>query len=107
MGGLALTHPKRVPSNRSDLRQNQRAVLQQATGYTVVVVSANDEGDEKIVADRAYFEDLLKRVKALKETLEITMDERLFSRIMAVAGTLDEDIRLGKLHSFEEAFDDD
>jgi hypothetical protein len=104
MEGLALTQPQRVPVNRSELRQNQRATLRKATGRTVLVVSASDEGEEKIVADKEYFEEVLRKLRVLKETLEITMDERLFSRIMAAAGTLDEDIRLGKLHSFEEAF---
>ena len=38
------------------------------------------------------------------ETLEITSDRKLFQQIMNAAATLEDDTRLGKLHSFEEAF---
>ena len=41
------------------------------------------------------------------ETLEITMDAKLYGQILKVAETVDEDTRLGKLHSFEEAFGED
>ena len=75
-----------------------------ASGHTVVRISASEEGDEKLVLDKKYFDEILQRLRAAAETLEITMDERLFPRIMAAAATLDEDMRLGKLHSFEEAF---
>ena len=105
--GLALLHPQRVSVNRSELRQNQRVVLGQAKGSTVLVISGNDEGDEKIVADKEYFDEVLRKLKALKETLEITVDEKLFGQIMSAASTLDEDIRLGKLHSVDEAFSED
>jgi len=101
---LALLEPQRVEVNRSELRKNQRVVLGQAKGSTILVVSASGEGDEKIVADRAYFDEVLRKLAALKETLEITMDERLFGQIMMAADTLDDDIRLGKLHSIDEAF---
>lgn len=104
MQGTALARPRRVAANRTELRQNQRAVLRQAKGSTVVVVAGRDEGDEKVVLDRNYFEEVLRRLRGLRETLEISMDERLFARIQAAANTLDEDMRLGKLRSFEEAF---
>ena len=41
------------------------------------------------------------------ETLEIAMDRKLFNQILAAADTLDEDLRLGKLHSLEDAFAED
>lgn len=106
MGAPALTQAKRIPVSRSDLRSNQRAILRQVTGSTVVLVRGNDEGDEKIVVDRAYFDEVLKRLKSLRETLEITMDQKLFPRLLAVADKLDENVRLGKLHSIDEAFRD-
>jgi hypothetical protein len=47
-----------------------------------------------------------KLVRSLAETLEIAADRRLFVQILKAAATLKGDLRLGKLHSFEEAFDD-
>jgi hypothetical protein len=72
----------------------------------VVYIDGPGEGDEnkKYVLDKAYFDDLLKRYSSLLETIEITVDRKLFNQIMAVADSLDEDLRQGKLHSFEEAF---
>ena len=47
-----------------------------------------------------------KLVRSLAETLEIAADRRLFMQILKAAATLEEDVRVGKLHSFEEAFND-
>jgi hypothetical protein len=44
-------------------------------------------------------------VESLVETLEIMADRRLFDQIMAASETIDDDLRRGKLHSFEEAFE--
>jgi hypothetical protein len=99
-----LAHPHKVPVNRSDLRQKQRETLDRAKNNTVVVIAATDKEDEKLILDKKYFEELVLRLRSLAETLEITMDRDLFARIMQTASTLEEDTRLGKLHSFEEAF---
>ena len=40
----------------------------------------------------------------LVETQEIAKDRRLFNQILIAADTLEEDLRLGKLHSLEDAF---
>lgn len=101
----ALPHP--IEITRTDLRQNQRAVLRKARGNTVLLVSGSDEGNAKVVVDREYFDEVLRKLRAMKETLEITMDEKLYGQILNVAQSVDQDIRLGKLHSFEEAFGKD
>jgi hypothetical protein len=103
----APTQPEMVAVKRSDLRQNQSAVLKRAKGRRVLVIAARGEADEKLVLDRAYFDELVSRLRAAVETLSIATDERLFSGILAAAGSLDQDMRLGKLHSFEEAFGED
>ena len=100
----ALTKPHWVQVNRSELRQKQRATLKRAKGRTVVLIAGADEEEEKLVIDKEYFQEVLGKLRAAVETLSITMDERLFGQIMAAAKTLDEDIRLGRLRSFEEAF---
>ena len=89
----------------SKTRQRRKKVLKKAKGSTVVVVSASDEGEEKVVLDRQYFDQVFRGLRALRETLEIAMDERLFARLQALARTLDEDVQLGRirLRSLEEA----
>lgn len=90
--------------NRTDLRQQQSKWLKQARGKQVLLVRSNDPEEEKIVLDRRYFEEMLRRQEGLVETLEIAMDRRLFGQILAAADTLEADVRAGRLHSLEEAF---
>jgi len=93
-----------IEVNRSQLRQNQSALLKKAKGRTVVVVTARSEDEEKCVVDRKYFELILQKLRTAIETLEITTDPKLFGQVLRAAETVDEDMRLGKLRSFEEAF---
>jgi hypothetical protein len=104
---LALTKPETREVNRSELRQKQRATLNLARGNRVVVISANDEGDEKLLLDKKYFDELVQELRSVMETLEIATDQKVFSQIMRAAKTLEKDTRRGKLHSFEEAFGED
>lgn len=104
MSPSALLQPERVETNRSQLRQKQSSVLRKAKGRTVVVVTARGEQDEKCVLDKGYFEEILGKLREALETLEITADSRLFRQLLRAGETIDEDIRLGKLHSWEEAF---
>jgi hypothetical protein len=104
MSASALIDPEMVHVNRSELRQNQRAILRKAKGQTILVISASAPEDEKVVVDREYFENLIRKFRAAVETLAIAMDKPLFEGILNVAETLDEDMRLGKLRSFEEVF---
>lgn len=104
MSVASLTKPHWVKVKRSELRQKQRATLKRAKGRTVVLIAGADEEEEKLVIDKEYFQEVLGKLRAAVETLSITMDERLFGQIMAAAKTLDDDIRLGRLRSFEEAF---
>jgi hypothetical protein len=107
MTARALTKPETREVNRSELRQKQRATLNLARGNTVVVISANDEGDEKLLLDKKYFDELVQELHSVMETLEIATDQKVFSQIMRAAKTLEKDTRRGKLHSFEEAFGED
>ena len=104
MSVRALTNPQSITVKRSELRQNQRATLKKAKGRTVVLISANDAEEAKLVLDKQYFDELLTKLRAAAETLAITMDDRLFPRILAAAQTLDKDVRHGRLHSLKDAF---
>src|ERR1700720_3075809 len=104
MSVRTLTRPEQKTVNRSELRQKQRATLRMARGNQVVVISANDEEDEKLLLDKKYFDEIVKQLRAVIETLEITSDQKLFKQILGAAESLEEDTRLGRLHSFEEVF---
>jgi hypothetical protein len=104
MSVKALTRPERKTVNRSELRQKQSATLRMARGNQVVVISANHEEDEKLLLDKRYFDEIVKQLEAVIETLEIISDQKLFNQILAVSESLEQKTRLGKLHSFEEAF---
>ncbi len=106
MSVKTLTRPEKKIVNRSELRQKQRATLRMARGNQVVVISANDEEDEKLLLDKKYFDEIVKELRAVIETLEIISDQRLYKQILGVSESLEEHTRLGKLHSFEEAFEE-
>jgi len=107
MARTGLTKPQELAVNRSELRQNQRALLKRARGRTVILLKSEDKEEEKVIVDKQYFDLLQRRVDNLIETLEITMDRKLFNQILATADSLEEDVRQGKLHSLEEAFPED
>lgn len=100
----ALTRPGSRTVKRSELRQNQSATLRLARGRNVVVISATHEEDEKLLLDKKYFDELIQKLRSVVETLEITSDQKFFKQILSAAENLDENARLGKLHSFEKAF---
>jgi hypothetical protein len=104
MPATALTKTEMIEVNRSELRQHQSALLRRARGSRVLLIKANDEAEEKVVLDKKYFDQIRQQLEAVVETLEIVMDRKLFNQILAAADTLDEDLRLGKLHSLEDAF---
>ena len=107
MANSALKSPKIVRVNRTHFRDNLRAMLDKAQDSTVIEISANNPDDEKLLLDKRYFDLLVNRLNAMVETLEIATDRKLFAQILRAASTLEEDTRLGKLHSFDEAFPQD
>src|SRR5258707_15799555 len=82
MSVMALTRPERKIVNRSELRQKQSATLRLARGNQVVVISANHEEDEKLLLDKKYFDEIMQKLRAVIETLEITSDQKLFKQIL-------------------------
>jgi hypothetical protein len=107
MAATILENTKVLEVNRSDLRQHQSKWFKKARGQHVLLVKSNDSEEEKIVLDRQYFDEIRKQLESLIETVEIAMDRKMFNQILAAADTLEEDLRLGKLHSLEDAFAED
>jgi hypothetical protein len=103
----ALTHPQKIRVNRTDLRDNQSKYLREASGNKILEVSGRAGEEERYIVDKLYLDEVLRKLKAMHETLEILKDQKLFGQIVRASKTIDEDIRLGKLHSFEEAFGED
>ncbi len=103
MPARALARPMRLRVNRAAFRQDQSAMLKKAKGRTVLVLTGRKEADEKYVLDKRYFDELVEKLRASIETLEISLDQKLFRQILMTAETLD----LDRLHSFEEAFRED
>src|SRR6266852_3649482 len=91
----SLAHPETVEVNRSQLRQNQSRVFREARGSKVVAVKGRHPEDEKYVVDKKYFDELLRRLRAAIETLELTAYALLFHEIMKDGKTVDEDLRSG------------
>jgi hypothetical protein len=104
MAATVQNDAKVLEVRRSDLRQYQSKWLKKARGQHVLLIKSNDADDEKIVLDKQYFDEIHAKLQSLVETLEIAMDRKLFNQILAAADTLEEDLRLGKLHSLEDAF---
>ena len=104
MTALALTRLKTVRINRTELRDNLRAKLDQAQDCTIIEISAPNDEDERVLLDKKYFDKIMQQLRAVIETLDIMSDQKLFKQIVGVAQTLEEDPRLGRLHSFDEAF---
>lgn len=91
--------------NRSQLRQEQREILAKAVGNRVILVKGHSEAETKYIIDKIYFERLLKNLESIRETLDILTDPTLVNRLLKTAETLEETIKQGRLHSFEEAFE--
>jgi predicted Ser/Thr protein kinase len=107
MPATALTQAELLEVNRTDLRQNQSRWLKKARGKRVLLIKSSDKEDEKVVLDKQYFDEIRKNLESTMETLQIAMDRKLFNQILTAADTLGEDLRLGKLHSLEDAFAED
>src|SRR5437762_13706192 len=100
MSASALTHPQKIRVNRTDLRDNQSKYLREASGNKILEVSGRAGEEERYIVDKVYLDEVLRKLKAMHETLEIVRDQKLFSQIARASKTIDEDIRLGKLHWF-------
>ena len=104
MAAKVLGKTKMLEVKRTELRQHQSKWLKKARGQQVLLIKSNDAEEEKVVLDRQFFEEIRKKLESLVDTLEIAMDRKLFNQILAAADTLEEDLRLGKLYSLDDAF---
>lgn len=83
------------------MRQNMKAVLARVSDESVVEVGCH------YIVSKEHFEKLMRELSSARETLEITCDPKLFNGLLASKDTIDEDLRLGKLHSWQEVMGED
>ena len=104
MTALALVQPQKTRVNRSDLRDQQSKYLKKACGTHIIEIVGRDEEEGKYVVDKDYLDQVLAKLKSAIETMNVIKDQKLFNQLMKASQSMDDDIRLGRLHSFEEAF---
>ena len=90
---------------RSDLRQNQSAVLSRvARGHRVLVTSRSKDDRPVYIVDKEYLDQLTTEVESLVETLEILMDQPLAARMQRLKSQVKKSPKSIKLVPFDEAF---
>lgn len=87
--------------SRTEMRTNLKRTLNIAKGTTVVDIGTH------VIVSGEYFKALMKKMRSMQETMEITMDRKLYQRLIKINfDKLDEDLRLGKLASLGDTFDE-
>jgi hypothetical protein len=77
--------------------------MKAATGGKVVLIE-NRRQDSKYLVDKEWLDTLMRERESILATLEILADRELTDRLLKLAGTLDKDVRAGRLYGMEEVF---
>ena len=92
---------KRVTA--SQLRGRLRDRLREVTDNKVLLVH-NRRQKEKYVVDKEWLDTLVRERESVLATLEILADRELTKRLLALAKTIDRDVRRNRLLTMEEVF---
>jgi hypothetical protein len=92
---------KRVTA--SQLRRTLRDRLREVKNNRVLLVQ-NLRQKEKYVVDKAWLDSLIAERESVLAALEILCDTDLTNRLLALAKTIDADVRNNRLSSMEDAF---
>lgn len=87
----------------TSLRGRLKTHMNQAKGGKVVLIE-NRRQDSKYIVDKEWLDSVMRERESLLATLEILADRELTNRLLRLAGTLDQDVRGGRLHTMEEVF---
>ena len=97
------TVTKRV--SRSELRQNQSAVLNRVSKEGRILVMSRLANDSPVyLVDQKYLDQLTRDVESIVETLEILMDKPLASRLQKIKRHASLRPRSLKLVPFDDVF---
>lgn len=88
--------------NSTEFRKNMKVFLDGIPASGPLFI-----GNSLVILEADKYNNLERLISSLKETLEIVSNKKLLNQILKVADTLEEETRLGHLHSFEEAFGDE
>jgi hypothetical protein len=92
---------KRVTA--SQLRGRLRDRLREVTDNKVLLVH-NRRQKEKYVVDKEWLDTLVRERESVLATLEILADRELTKRLLALAKTIDRDVRRNRLLTLEKVF---
>jgi hypothetical protein len=92
---------KRVTA--SQLRRGLRDRLREVKNNRVLLVQ-NRRQKEKYVVDKAWLDNVIAERESILATLEILSDTVLTNRLLALAKTVDDDVKRNRLYSMEDAF---
>src|SRR5450432_1002997 len=87
----------------SQLRGRLRDRLREVTDNKVLLVH-NRRQKEKYVVDKEWLDTLVRERESVLATLEILADRELTKRLLALAKTIDRDVRRNRLLTMEEVF---
>ena len=87
----------------SQLRRRLRDRLREVKNNRVLLVQ-NRRQKEKYVVDKAWLDNVIAERESILATLEILSDTVLTNRLLALAKTVDDDVKRNRLYSMEDAF---
>jgi hypothetical protein len=85
------------------LRGRLKAFMKAAKGGEVVLIE-NRRQESKYLVDKEWLDTVMRERESILATLEILADRELTNRLLKLAGTIDEDVTAGRLHTMEEVF---
>ena len=86
----------------SQLRRRLRDRLREVKNNRVLLVQ-NRRQKEKYVVDKAWLDNVIAERESILATLEILSDTALTNRFLALAKTIDDDVKRDRLYSMEDA----
>jgi PHD/YefM family antitoxin component YafN of YafNO toxin-antitoxin module len=102
MGNAAAA--KRIKKvSASEFRDHFRDCAEEATGDRVVLIE-NRQLEPKYLVDKKWFDALMRERESVLATVEILADSELTARLLKLAKTVDDDVRVGRFHTLQEVF---
>jgi hypothetical protein len=87
----------------TELRGSMKTRLKQAKNNNVLLV-VNRQQPDKYVVDKEWLDNLFRERQSTIATLEILADLKLTNRLIALAATIDDDVKNNRLYSMDEVF---
>jgi hypothetical protein len=85
------------------LRGRLKGYMKQARGSNVVLIN-NRRQKSKYLVDKDWLDTMMRERESFIATLQVLADRELTNRLLKLAETVDEDVRVGRLHTMEEVF---